>query len=51
MSAYAVCCMQNAVRFQIEMEVSLKKTQPIYLFFEVPNNIRNINASQQEWFC
>lgn len=39
--------LQNAVRFQIEMEVSLEKTQPIYLLFEVLNNIRNIHSSQQ----
>lgn len=39
--------LQNAVRFQIEMEVVLGKTEPIYLPFEVLNNIRNVHASQQ----
>lgn len=39
--------LQNAVQFQIEMEVVLEKTQPIYLPFEVLNNIRNVHASQQ----
>lgn len=43
--------LQNAARFQIQLEVTLEKTQPIYLLFEVLNNIRNINASQKEWFC
>lgn len=39
--------LQNAVRFQIEMEVGLEKTEPIYLPFEVLNNIRNVHESQQ----
>ena len=40
--------LQNAVRFQIEMEVVLGKIQPIYLPFEVLNNIRKVHASQQD---